>query len=69
MAFKHISLLWSTKGVKTGHMGDTAFFACAKKPVPPGHMGDTTSLPRQKTHITTFGALGSLAFDSTYDIK
>ena len=47
MAFKHISFLWSTKGVIMVHMGDTAFlqkthitrscgwygfFACAKNP-------------------------------------
>ena len=51
MAFKHILLLWSAKGVIMGHVGDTAF------------------LPGQKIHITTFGALGGLAFDSAYDIK
>ena len=34
-----------------------------------GHVGDTAFLPRQKKHITPFGALGSLAFDSAYDIK
>ena len=51
MAFKHISLLWSAKGVIMDHVDDTAF------------------CPGKKKHITTFGALGGLAFDSAYDIK
>ena len=34
----------------------------------PGHVGDTAFLPGQKTHITTFGAPCSLAFDATYNI-
>ena len=51
-----------------GHVGATAFCA-GKKPISPGHVGDTAFLPGQKTHITNFGALGGLAFDSAYDIK
>ena len=39
------------------------------KHISPGHVGDTAFLPGQKNHITTFGALGGLAFDSAYDIK
>ena len=39
------------------------------KIISPGHVGDTAFLPGQKTDITTFGALGGLAFDSAYDIK
>ena len=31
MAFKHISRLWSAKGVIMGHMGDTAFLPGQKK--------------------------------------
>ena len=34
-----------------------------------GHVGDTAFFPGQETHITTFGALGGLAFDIAYDIK
>ena len=34
-----------------------------KKNIPTGHVGDTAFLPGQKTNITTFGALGGLAFD------
>ena len=34
-----------------------------------GHVSDTAFLPGQKTHITTFGALEGLAFDSAYNIK
>ena len=40
-----------------------------------GHMDDMALLPGQKTHITRswviipFGALSSLAFDYTYDMK
>ena len=51
-----------------GYMGDT-FFCAGKKPISPGHLGDATFLPGQKSHIITFGALGGLAFDSTYNIK
>ena len=34
-----------------------------------GHVGDTAFLPGQKAHITTFGALGGLAFNSAYNIR
>ena len=33
-----------------------------------GHMGDTACLAEPKIRITTFGALGGLAFDSAYSI-
>ena len=69
MAFKHISLLWSAKGVIMIHVSDTAFICPGKKPISPGHVGDTAFLPGQKTYITTFGALSGLAFDSACDIK
>ena len=49
-----------------GHVGDKA--CSGKKPISPGHMGNTAFLPGQKTHVTIFGALSGLAFDSTYDI-
>ena len=65
MAFKHISFLWSEKGVIMGHMA----LLLGQKPISPGHVGDMAFLLGQKTHITPFGALGSLAFDSTYDMK
>ena len=39
------------------------------KNISPGHLGDTSFLPGHKTHITTFGVLGGLAFDSANDIK
>ena len=78
MAFKHISLL-SAKGVIMGYVGYTFFFLPGQNPISPGHMGDTAFLPvqkkkkkkkkKKKRHITTFGALGGLAFDSAYDIK
>ena len=45
-----------------GHVGDTAFCP-GKIPISPGHVGDTAFLPGQKTLITTFGALGGVAFD------
>ena len=51
-----------------GHVGDMACLP-GQKTLSPGHMGDTAFLPEQKTHITTFGALSGLAFDSAYDIK
>ena len=51
-----------------GHVGDTAFLP-EQKPISPGHVLDTAFLLGHKSHITTFGALGGLAFDSTYDIK
>ena len=41
------------KGVKMGHMGDTAFLP-GQKPVSWGRVGDMAFLLRQKTHITTF---------------
>ena len=75
MAFKHISLLWNAKGVIMGHVGDTAYFCRGKKKkkkkISPDHVGDTAFLPGQKKkkHITMFGARGSLAFDSAYDIN
>ena len=50
------------------HVGDTAFLP-RQKPISPGHVGDTAFLPGQNIHITTFGALGGLAFDSAYEIK
>ena len=31
MAFKHMSLMWSAKGVIMGHMGDMAFLFRQKK--------------------------------------
>ena len=55
-----------------GHVGDTdGFFLSGKKSknISLGHVGNMAFLPRQKTHITAFRALGSLAFDSAYDIK
>ena len=61
MDFEHISQLWSAKGVIMGHVGD--------KTLSPGHVANKAFLPWQKTHITTFGALGDLAVDSAYDIK
>ena len=51
-----------------GHVGNMAFLL-GQKPISPGHMGDMAFLPGQKINIFTFGALGSLAFDSAYDIK
>ena len=68
MAFKQISLLWNAKG----HEVDTAFFPGQKKKkknISPGHVGDSAFLPGRKTHITTFGALGDFALESTYDVK
>ena len=62
MAFKHISILWNVKGVIMGHVGDTAFLL-GQKFISPGHVGGTAFCPGKK-HITTFGALGGLAFDS-----
>ena len=40
-----------------------------KKGVIMGHTGAMVLLPGKKTHITPFGALGNLVFDSTYDMK
>ena len=54
MAFKHILLLWSAKDVRMG-------YKCMKV--------IRLFLPEQKIHITTFGELGGLAYDSAYDIK
>ena len=51
-----------------GHVGDR-LFCLGKKHISSGHMGDTAFLCGQKTHITTFGALDGLAFDSAYHIK
>ena len=50
MAFKHISLLWSEKGVITGHVGDTAFFP-GQKPVSP-HLEHLAVLPLTPHMIT-----------------
>ena len=58
-ALKHISLLWSTKGVIMGHLGDTAFLP-RQKPISSGHVGDTAFLPRKKKNISPHSA---------YDIK
>ena len=55
MAIKHISLLWSAKGVIMGHLGDMAFFL-GQKTISPGHVGEMAFLHVQKTRITTFGA-------------
>ena len=49
-----------------GHVGDAAFLP-GQKPISLGHVGDAAFLLVQKTHITTFGALGGLAFDSAYE--
>ena len=54
-----------------GHVSDTAFFPGQKKKK---YVSKVTLVIRpflheQKTRITTFGALGGFAFDSTYDIK
>ena len=66
MAFKHMSLLWSAKGVIMDNVGDTAFLP-----------EQTTYITRSlrwygffpgKKKITTFEALNGLAFDSAYDI-
>ena len=65
MAFKHISLLSSAKGVIMGQVGECP----GKKNTSPGHLNHTAFLPEQKTHVTTFGSLGGLAFYSAYDIK
>ena len=50
MAFKHISLLWSAKGVKMSYVGDTAFLPVPKKKTKQkktGHVGDTAFLQGQ----------------------
>ena len=65
-----------------GPVCDTAFLLGQKKTknknISPDHVGDTLFFffffffffcPGKKSHITLFGALGGLAFDSTYDIK
>ena len=55
-----------------GHMGDTVFFCQSKtkkKNISRGHVGDTAVFAREKTRITTFEALGGLAFDSAYDMR
>ena len=58
MALKHISPLWSAKGVIMGH----GFFFCpGQKPISPGHVGDTAFFAQDKKHTATFGALGGLA--------
>ena len=44
----------------SGHVSD---FAQAKLPISPGHVGDTAFFTGQKADITTFGALGGLAYD------
>ena len=61
MAFKHISFLWSAKGTLYDNRW-YGFFA-PEKNISQGHMVDTAFLHGQKTHITTFGALGGLACD------
>ena len=51
-----------------GHVRDKAF--CARAKIPYHQVTWVIRLfARAKTHITTFGALGGLAFDSAYDIK
>ena len=65
MAFKHMPLLWRAKGVIMGHVGDTAFLPEQKKKA--YHQDTWARL--QKAYITTFGALGGLAFGSAYDTK
>ena len=84
MAFKHISLLRSAKGVILGLVGDTAFlpgqkyqyhqvtwvirlFCPVKKKKKKKNKKNKKK--KKKKHITTFGALGGLAFDYAYDIK
>ena len=43
MAFKHISILWSEKGMIVGHMGDTALLL-GQKPILP-HLEHSADMP------------------------
>ena len=58
MAFKHISLLWSAKGVIMGQVGDTAFL-----PVQKAHITTFESMINISTHISSraFGPLADVS--------